>query len=79
MNDDVFQDPLGLAPSRNYDHAIHLHEGVAIPDIRPYKYFHQQTNEIESLVNEMLQAGIIRSSISPYSSPIILVKKKDGG
>lgn len=50
-----------------------------IPNIRPYKYPHYQKIEIEKLIDEILEAGLIRPSISPYSSPIILVKKKDGG
>nr|XP_012569910.2 uncharacterized protein K02A2.6-like [Cicer arietinum] len=75
----VFQDPQGLPPKRKHDHAIHLKENAEVPNLRPYKCPHYKKSEIEKLVGDMLQAGVIRPSISPYSSPVILVKKKDGG
>ena len=74
----VFQSPSGLPPNRRHDHSITLTEGASIPNLRPYRYPHYQKIEIEKLVNDMLNSGIIRPSISPYASPIILVKKKDG-
>ena len=58
---------------------IELKNGAEIPNIRPYRYPHYQKNEIEKLVDGMLNSGIIRPRISPYASPIIPVKKKDGG
>jgi hypothetical protein len=38
---------------------------------------HSQKNLVELLVKEMLKNSEIRTSTSPYSSPIILVRKKD--
>lgn len=35
--EDVFQEPVGLPPPREQDHAITLKEGAPIPNIRPYR------------------------------------------
>ncbi|XP_027343350.1 uncharacterized protein LOC113855916 [Abrus precatorius] len=71
----------GLPPVRTCDHAIILKEGAVIPHIRPYRYPHSQKNEIDKLVDEMLEAGIIKPSISPYSRPVLLGRRRmeDGG
>lgn len=34
--------------------------------------------EVENEINDMLEKGIIETSNSPWSSPIVLVRKKDG-
>ena len=45
---------------------------------RPYRVAEHQRGIIEEHITDMLNRGIIQPSTSPWASPIILVKKKDG-
>jgi hypothetical protein len=76
--EDVFQIPSALPPPRPFDHQIHLLPGAHPVNVRPYRYSLLQKTEIEKQLTEMPQNGIIKHSSSPYASPVLLVKKKDG-
>lgn len=76
--DEIFQEPTSLPPHREHDHRIHLKEGTPPVNVRPYRYPVIQKDAIEKIVQEMLDNGVVRPSQSPFSSPIVLVKKKDG-
>ncbi|XP_035541724.1 uncharacterized protein LOC118344712 [Juglans regia] len=74
----VLSTPKALPPSRRFDHRILLKNESAPINVAPYRYAHFQKNEIERQVEEMLSTGLIRPNTSPFSSPVLLVKKKDG-
>lgn len=75
---EVFEEPRGLPPSQDCDHTIPLVPGAQPVNVRPYRYTPIQKDEIEKQVKEMLDKGLIKPSASPFSSPVLLVKKKDG-
>jgi len=50
--EDLFQEPYGLPPQQDHDHAITFKEGAQILHLRPYRYPMHQKNE---MVDEMLQ------------------------
>ncbi|XP_006584232.1 uncharacterized protein [Glycine max] len=74
----IFAEPTQLPPPRNIQHHIHLFPQASPINVRPYRYPHYQKTEIERQISAMLEANLIQPSHSPFSSPILLVKNKDG-
>ena len=57
----------------------HIDTGDALPiKQRPYRTAPALSAEIERQVNDMLRHDVIRPSTSPWSFPVVLVKKKVG-
>jgi hypothetical protein len=75
----LFKTPDSLPPERQFYHQIPLVPGVKPVNLKPCRYSPTQKDEIERQIQEMLTNGIIKPSHSPFASPVILVKKKDGG
>lgn len=74
----IFEVLTGLPPTRDMDHHIPIKPNVTPIKQAAYRYPLIQRREIEQMVQEMIEAGTVRPSSSPYSSPVLLVKKKDG-
>src|SRR4051812_16606502 len=78
--DDVFPAEIiaGLPRIRGIEHQIDLIPGASLPNRAPYRTNPEETKEIQRQVQELLDKGYIRESLSPCDVPVILVPKKDG-
>lgn len=72
----VFAVPIELPPQRACDHTIPLVNGASPVSLRPYRFAPALKDEIERQIRDMLASGIIQKSTSPFSSSVLLVKKK---
>jgi hypothetical protein len=69
--------PMELPLERRIEHIIEVNPGSSPIKVRPYRYPHHHKTEIERLVQDLLNCGVITKNISPYATPVVLVQKKD--
>jgi hypothetical protein len=62
----VFDIPIFLSPSKGeHDHNIPLLSRSQTPNVHPYHYPFAQKNEIEKVLQELLEEGVIRPNTNP--------------
>ena len=77
--EDVFPKDLpGLPPDREIEFAIELILGATPVSKAPYRLAPVELNELATQLQELLDKGMIRPSVSSWGAPVLFVKKKDG-
>ncbi|XP_052204051.1 uncharacterized protein LOC127809327 [Diospyros lotus] len=77
--EDVFpEELLGLPPQREIEFSIETVPGAGPVSIPPYKMAPTKLRELKIQLQELLDKGFIRPSMSPWRAPVLFVKKKDG-
>ncbi|KAL0537323.1 hypothetical protein IC582_026300 [Cucumis melo] len=76
---DVFLEELpGLPPHREVEFSIELEPGTVPISRAPYRMAPAELKELKVQLQELLDKGFIRPSVSPWGAPVLFVKKKDG-
>ncbi|GJT67097.1 hypothetical protein Tco_1018577 [Tanacetum coccineum] len=76
---DVFPEELpGIPPIRNVEFNIELIPGAEPISKAPYRMAPIELKELKDQLQELLERGFIRQSVSPWGAPVLFVKKKDG-
>ena len=75
---DVFpKDLSGLPPDREIEFSIDLLPGFSPISKAPYRMAPTELRELKAQLQELLDEGFIRPSVSPWGAPVLFVKKKD--
>nr|GFA88493.1 putative reverse transcriptase domain-containing protein [Tanacetum cinerariifolium] len=76
---DVFPDELpGIPPVREVEFNIELIPGAEPISKAPYRMAPVELKELKDQLQELLERGFIRPSVSPWGALVLFVKKKDG-
>nr|GEX64423.1 reverse transcriptase [Tanacetum cinerariifolium] len=76
---DVFPEELpGIPPEREVEFGIELVSGTQLISKAPYRMALIELKELKEQLEELLDLGFIRSSVSSWGAPVLFVKKKDG-
>ena len=76
---DVFPEELpGLPPHRVLEFEVTLTPGTGPISKAPYRMAEKELVELKTQLEDLLDRGYIRPSVSPWGAPVLFVKKKDG-
>ncbi|KAJ0932532.1 putative nucleotidyltransferase, Ribonuclease H [Helianthus annuus] len=76
---DIFPEELpGLPPEREIEFRIELNPGAKPVAKAPYRLAPTEMRELMTQLQDLLDKGFIRPSVSPWGAPVLFVKKKDG-
>ena len=67
-----------MPPDRELEFSIDLIPGSAPISQAPYRMAPSELKELKVQLQDLVDRGFIRPSVSPWGAPILFVKKKDG-
>ena len=67
---------LGLPPQREIEFIIDVVQGSTLASITPYRMAPVELKELKLQLQELLEKGFIRPSVSPWGAPVLFVKKE---